>query len=78
MSGKRFIHDGGSGWQWGIGKNKEEESLTEPTTKMLVLYLADFHLRRSSRWKIKGENVLFYETNGPIFNKLNDCIINNI
>lgn len=61
-----------------MGKNKKEGNLTEPLRKMLVLYLANFHLRKSPRWEIKEENVLYYETNGSIFNKLNDCTINNI
>lgn len=78
MCGKRFIHDDGGKWQWGTGKYKKERNLTESPRKILVLHLADFHLKKSSRWKIKGENGLYYETNGPTFNKLNDNIINNI
>lgn len=77
MRGK-WLMCGGGGQQWGIGTNKKEGNLPEPPRKVLVLHLADLHLRKSSRWQIKGENVLYYETNGPILNKLNDCIINNI
>lgn len=78
MHGKSLMH-GRDGWQhWATGKNKKEGKLTEPARKMLGLHLADFHLTKSFRWEIKGENVIYYETNGPIFNKLNDCLINNI
>lgn len=78
MCGKRFIHEGDGKWQWGTGKHKKEGNLTESPRKILVLHLADFHLRKSSRWKRKGENGLYYKTNGPTFNKWNDSIVNNI
>lgn len=78
MCGKRLICDGGASVQpWAVGKNKKG-NLTQPPGKMPVLHLADFHFRKSFRQEIKGENVLYSETNGPIFNKLNDCIVNNI